>query len=136
MALVVWDFAQHSVNIQEIDRQHQKLFDCLNELYDAMMQGQGNEVIGKVLDDLVNYTVYHFNHEEKLFRQHGYPNTASHCAEHAKLADHARALKEKYDAGQILVTTETLSFLLKWLNTHILGSDKMYVDFLTARGEG
>jgi hemerythrin len=134
MALVGWDFAKHSVNIRDIDQQHQKLFDCLNELYDAMVQGQGRDVIGKVLNDLVDYTVYHFNHEENLFRQHGYPNTASHCAEHAKLANQARALKEKYDAGQVLVTAETLSFLLDWLNTHILGSDKMYVEFLTSKG--
>ena len=57
MALVEWDPAKHSVNIQEIDRQHQKLFGCLNDLYDAMIQGKGREVIGNVLVSLERSSV-------------------------------------------------------------------------------
>jgi hemerythrin len=134
MPIVEWDPATHSVNIQEIDGQHQKLFACLNDLYDAMIAGQGKAVIGKVLDDLLNYTVYHFDYEDQLFSQHGYPDAVSHRAEHAQLTEHARALKERFDAGQLLVTTETLSFLLGWLNNHILITDKLYVPFLNAKG--
>ncbi len=134
MPIVEWDPAKHSVNIQEIDGQHQKLFACLNDLYDAMIEGQGKAVIGKVLGDLLNYTVYHFDYEDTLFSRHGYPDAASHRAEHAQFTDQARALKQRYDAGQIFVTTETLSFLIGWLNNHILGVDKLYVPFLNAKG--
>jgi len=133
MSLFVWD-AKYTLDIAEIDRQHQKLFALFNELYDAMQDGHGSEAVGKVLTGVVDYTVYHFETEEKLLRQHGYPDEAAHHAEHAKLAEQAKSLVIKHHAGEAKVTMATLKFLCDWLNNHILGSDKKYAPFLTGRG--
>lgn len=133
MSLFVWD-SKYSVNIAEIDRQHQKLFDLFNELYDAMQQGHGNDVVGKVLASVVDYTAYHFAYEEKLFQQYGYPDESAHRAEHAKLAEQAKVLVQKLQAGQSHVTMATLKFLCDWLNNHILGSDRKFAPFLMGKG--
>jgi hemerythrin-like metal-binding protein len=133
MSLFVWD-SKYSVNIREIDAQHQKLFDLFNELYDAMQEGHANEVIGKVLTGVLDYTAYHFAYEEKLFRQYGYADEAAHRAEHAKLTEQAKSLMQKLDAGQSHVTMATLKFLCDWLNNHILGSDKKFAPFLIGKG--
>ena len=50
------------------------------------------EVIDKVLTGVVDYTVYHFDTEEKLLRQYGYQEEAAHRAEHAKLAEQVQTL--------------------------------------------
>jgi len=133
MSLFVWD-ADYCVNIKEIDRQHQKLFALFNELYAAMQQGHGDEVIGKVLASVVDYTAYHFAHEEELFRKYGYPDEADHRAEHAKLTEQARALEQRLRAGQSEVSVVTLKFLCDWLNHHIIGSDKKFAPFLIDKG--
>jgi hemerythrin len=133
MSLFVWD-SKYSVNIREIDAQHQKLFDLFNELYDAMQEGRANEVIGKVLTGVLDYTAYHFAYEEKLFRQYGYADEAAHRAEHAKLTEQAKSLVQKLHAGQTHVTMATLKFLCDWLNNHILGSDKKFAPFLIGKG--
>ena len=133
MTLFVWD-AKYKLNIAEIDRQHQKLFALFNDLYNAMQDGQGHAVIDKVLTGVVDYTAYHFEAEEKLLRQHGYVDEALHRAEHAKLAEQAKALVAKHRAGEAKVTLATLKFLCDWLNNHILGSDKKFAPFLIARG--
>lgn len=133
MSLFVWD-SKYCVNIAEIDRQHQTLFALFNELYEAMQQGHGNEVVGKVLGSVVEYTTYHFEYEEKLLRQYGYADEAAHRAEHAKLAEQARMLVRKLQAGQNHITIVTLKFLSDWLNNHILGSDKAFAPFLIAKG--
>jgi methyl-accepting chemotaxis protein/hemerythrin len=133
MSLFVWD-AKYSVNISEIDRQHQRLFALFNELYQAMQDGHGNEVIDKVLTSVLDYTVYHFAYEEKLFQQYGYPDEAAHRAEHARLAEQAKTLAQKLRAGQSHVTMATLKFLCDWLNNHILGSDKKFAPFLIGKG--
>ena len=133
MTLFVWD-AKYKLNIAEIDRQHQKLFALFNDLYNAMQDGQGHAVIDKVLTGVVDYTAYHFEAEEKLLRQHGYAEEAAHRAEHAKLAEQAKALVAKHQAGEAKVTLATLKFLCDWLNNHILGSDKKFAPFLIARG--
>jgi hemerythrin-like metal-binding protein len=133
MSLFVWD-AKYCVNISEIDRQHQRLFALFNELYQAMQDGHGNEVIDKVLTSVVDYTAYHFAYEEKLFRQYGYPDEAAHRAEHAELTEQAKALAVKLRAGQSHVTMATLKFLCDWLNNHILGTDKKFAPFLIGKG--
>ena len=133
MSLFVWD-AKYTLHIAEIDRQHQKLFALFNDLYDAMQDGHGNEVIDKVLTGVVDYTVYHFDTEEKLLRQYGYQDEAAHRAEHVKLAEQAKALVLKHRAGEAKVTLATLKFLCDWLNNHILGTDKKFAPFLIERG--
>jgi hemerythrin-like metal-binding protein len=133
MSLFVWD-AHYSVGIGEIDRQHQKLFVLFNELYDAMQQGHGNDVVGNVLASVVDYTAYHFAHEEELFRRYGYPDEAAHRAEHAKLTDQAKTLEQRLRAGHSEVTMVTLKFLCDWLTNHIMGADKKFAPFLTDKG--
>ena len=133
MSLLVWD-AKYTLHIAEIDRQHQKLFALFNDLYDAMQDGHGQEVIDKVLTGVVDYTVYHFDTEEKLLRQYGYQDEAAHRAEHVKLAEQAKALVLKHRAGEAKVTLATLKFLCDWLNNHILGTDKKFAPFLIERG--
>lgn len=133
MSLFVWD-AKYALNIAELDRQHQKLFALFNDLYDAMQDGHGNEVVDKVLTGVVDYTAYHFETEEKLLRQHGYVEEAAHRAEHARLAEQAKALVLRHRAGETKVTLATLKFLCDWLNNHILGSDKKFAPFLIERG--
>lgn len=133
MSLFVWD-AKYTLNIAEIDRQHQKLFTLFNELYEAMQKGHGDDVIGRVLASVVDYTHYHFDYEEKLLAQYGYPEEALHRAEHVKLGEQARLLVQKLQAGQNHVTMATLKFLCDWLNNHILGSDRKYAPFLIGKG--
>jgi len=133
MSLLNWD-DKYRLNIREVDEQHKKLFGLLNEMYDAMQAGLGKEVVGNVLTRLVDYTVYHFAFEERLFRVHGYAEEAAHRAEHANLTEQAKQLKRKFDAGQTHVSLDTFKFLKDWLNGHILGTDKKYVSFFISKG--
>lgn len=133
MSQFIWD-TKYSLNITELDRQHQRLFALFNELFDAIQDGHGDDVVGKVLTGLVDYTVYHFETEEKLFRHHGYGDEAAHRAEHAKLAEQAKELVRRQQSGEAKVTLATLKFLFDWLNNHILGSDKKFAPFLVERG--
>ncbi|HEX8947628.1 MAG TPA: bacteriohemerythrin [Dissulfurispiraceae bacterium] len=133
MALMTWD-GKFSVNIKEIDDQHKKLFDLVNNLHDAMKAGKGKEAVGKVLNELISYTVYHFGTEEKLFQQYGYPEQTKHKKEHEDLTKKATDLKGKFDKGDIAITIEVMNFLRDWLNTHILRTDKAYSAFLNGKG--
>ena len=58
MAYLDWS-ESYSVGIPKIDMQHQKLVAFLNQLYEAMQAGKGNDVLGKVLNDLAMYTKTH-----------------------------------------------------------------------------
>lgn len=123
-----------SVNIKEIDAQHKKLIDILNLLHDSMRTGRGKDVMGKVLKDLTDYTVYHFNTEERLFEKHGYPEYRMHKRQHDDLTEQVVEIKKKFEAGQVAITVELMTFLKNWLNDHIRQSDKKYGAFLNSKG--
>jgi len=65
MALLNWS-KEYSVEVQSIDKQHQKLFDMLNDLHDAMKSGRGVQVGPAILKGLVKYAGEHFADEEKM----------------------------------------------------------------------
>ena len=133
MSMFAWD-AKYSLDIPEIDEEHQRLFALFDELYEAMQQGHGQEVIDKVLTSVLDYTAYHFAHEELLFRTYGYADEAAHRAEHVHLTEQAESLAHKLRAGHADVTVATLKLLFDWLNQHILGSDKKFAPLLIAAG--
>lgn len=123
-----------SVNIKEIDHQHKKLIDLINLLHESMRMGKGKDVIGNVLKDLTDYTVYHFGTEERLFAKYGYLESARHKKEHDDLTKQVVDLKTKYESGQTTITIEVMTFLKDWLNNHIRQSDKKYSAFLNSKG--
>jgi hemerythrin-like metal-binding protein len=84
MGFIKWN-DNFSVKVSEVDNQHKELIGLINQLYDAMRVGKGREVPGSVLTELVNYTVYHFSTEERLFQEHGYPEYERHKQIHDDL---------------------------------------------------
>ena len=133
MTIIEWD-PRYSVDIAEIDREHRNLFALLDTLYAAMQEGKADQVIAKILERVVDYTVLHFAHEERLFAQYGYPDAAAHKAEHARLTAQAKGLAARLKSRQGDVPVATLKFLCDWLAQHILGADQQYSAFLTQQG--
>ncbi|MBI3901331.1 MAG: bacteriohemerythrin [Nitrosomonadales bacterium] len=133
MALITWS-NMLSTGIGEQDIQHKKLIDLINQLNDAMQAGKGADVLGKVLSELVNYTVYHFGYEEKLMAQYKYEDTPAHKAEHAKFVQTAGDFKKKFDSGTAVVSVEIMNFLRDWLTNHIMKTDKRLAQSLNKLG--
>jgi hemerythrin-like metal-binding protein len=123
----------YAVGISSIDGQHQNLFAVARELYAAMNSGQGKAAVGRVLDHLVQYTVVHFAHEERLMAEHGYPALAHHREKHAALTRQVLAFQTEYDAGRAAMSVQLLQFLRTWLEHHIRTDDQAYAPFLKAR---
>lgn len=133
MAFLSWKDSL-SVSIVEVDDQHRKLIDIINELHAAMMEGKGKEILGKVFDDLISYTVYHFSTEEKFMDQYKYTSMAEHKVEHRKLTEQVLDLQKRYKEGKFHISIETLSFLRDWLTSHIKDTDKKFGTYLGQMG--
>jgi hemerythrin len=133
MALIQWS-SELSVRVEEIDKQHQKLISMINQLNDAMRQGKGKEVAGKIVDGLVSYTQVHFAAEEKYFSKFGYPETEKHVREHREFARKAAEFRNDFANGKLTLTTQIINFLSDWLKHHIRGTDQKYVPFMLQNG--
>lgn len=122
-----------SVHIDSVDAQHKNLVAIINRLYDSMQAGKANAIMRRIFVELAEYTASHFSYEERLFKQHSYPEMTSHQHSHANLIVQMKELQKKLEAG-IPVSIKTFSFLKKWLTEHIMKEDHRYSGFLRAKG--
>jgi len=133
MALIQWSDSL-SVNVGEIDRQHQKLIAMINELNDAMRQGKGKEIVAKIINGLITYTGTHFKFEEQYFDKFGYPDKDNHKKAHSDFVRKVSDFKTGYASGKVGLSMDIMNFLSDWLQTHIKGTDKKYSAFFNEKG--
>jgi hemerythrin-like metal-binding protein len=134
MLLFVWSDQKYSVGVAQFDEHHKRLVGMINSLFDGMTQGQGQQALSRVLQELLDYTRYHFEAEEVLLERYGYARAAEHKAEHAQLTKRVEAAAQAFHSGQPVLSVDVLDFLRDWLANHITVSDKAYGPFLNAQG--
>lgn len=119
-----------ALGIPEVDNQHRELVSMVNELHRAMRMKMGTQEAGAILARLANYTVYHFEYEEKLFDTHGYPETLNHKKIHKDLVAKVLAFTKEFEQGRAALSMDLMKFLTDWLKNHIMKTDKAYAPFL------
>ena len=134
MSVVQWS-EELSVGITSIDEQHKVLIDMINSLNTAMAAGEANIIIGDILGGLAQYTKHHFQYEENLFKQYGYPQSEEHIKEHENLIEQVKALRERFESDiSGSLSLEIMQLLKNWLINHIKKSDQDYSQFLISKG--
>ena len=129
MAFFDWN-DELATGIPKIDEQHKKLISLVNELHDALSKGKSRDVLGKLLEELADYTNYHFKTEERAFATYRYENGDAHKRSHDDLIRQLRELIEKQAKGSLAVGVETLTFLIGWVKNHIMKEDRLYIPCL------
>lgn len=132
MTMISWDETLR-VGVREIDDQHQKLIDLINMFDEALAGNLGRPGFAKLLNDLIQYTKFHFGTEERLMNQYLYLDRVAHIEGHHHLVHQLVTFRDEFNDGRSEVTTETLSFLKEWLLDHIRHSDKEMAAYLNSR---
>ncbi|MEK7167950.1 MAG: bacteriohemerythrin [Patescibacteria group bacterium] len=120
---------EYSVGVEEIDKQHQRFFQILEELYRAVLENQTKKQKGKIFQDLEDYVSVHFKTEEKYFDLFHYEEAEEHEAEHDKFMAKMEEFKKKED-----VSFGLLDFLEDWLVNHLASVDQRYVECFKKNG--
>lgn len=130
---IKWDIS-YSVNVKEIDEQHQQFIQILNKLYESVSHGTEQKELKVILDELVNYTDLHFKTEEKYFDKFNYENSSEHKIEHARLRKQVADFYKKFAEGKAEISVGLLDFLEDWLVEHLDIQDKKYVECFNKNG--
>lgn len=129
MGLSDWS-PKYTVHHPVLDEHHHTLFKLVDQLSEAILEKKENEIIGEVLNSLVDYTKMHFAAEERLMQQVGYPGLLQHQEAHGKLVAQVQELQRRFQKGDSAVTAEITQFLMTdWLVRHILGMDELYAPY-------
>jgi hemerythrin-like metal-binding protein len=135
MPIMTWT-ADLSVGVSSLDTDHKVLMSLINQLGDALGGDEPHDTVRRVLDALLDYTVYHFEREEALMLACRYPDLEAHAQTHATLRSQVSEIRDRYQhSPQSIRAREVLGFLEKWLTTHIIGRDLLYAPFMQSRRE-
>lgn len=113
-----------SVGHPEIDMHHKMLFNCINYLVFNSGRSTKRHETDEILEELLAYTEYHFMAEETLLK--GHPTFAAHRAAHAEFVDRTRRFKKAFLENREEINGELFSFLVQWLQEHILVMDRLF----------
>ncbi len=68
-------------------QEHKKLITILNQFSIAHDYAMSEEFEKGALDELVSYTKYHFDYEEKLMSENNYPDFEEHQSQHKNMIE-------------------------------------------------
>ncbi len=137
MPELIWDESL-SVGVELMDEQHRVLFQCINDLLNAMESPGGARergvVLGDVIAHLLDYTNFHFRAEEALMEKYQYPDLDVHKGEHKGFIDIVNKMSDAYASGDHYLSLSLLEFLVNWLKNHIMGTDRKYTPYIPEAG--
>ena len=126
-----------SVKVSVLDDQHKELFNLGNKIYNALKtekEDKYDEIV-RLLDELEEYTRYHFKTEEKLLEKYGVLVSDEHKKEHEDFVIKLMEAKTRdLDSNQEKVLYGMLNFVADWITNHILNTDKEYSQPLNEKG--
>jgi len=129
--LVEWQ-ENLSIGVLEIDIQHKLLFEKFNSFLQACQSEAEGDTVHRLFWFLEAYAVTHFNNEEKLMQELGYPDFVAHRKQHQEFAGEVGRIKERLKnegATQSLVSSMTM-FISSWLVQHISNMDRAIGHFV------
>lgn len=119
------------LGIEKVDEDHHKLLEWVEDIVE---EGRSEADVLKILDELMDYTKYHFEREEKVMQICGYPDSHSHIQSHRELtSDLERLAAELKSSPTRKLFREFHDFLRDWLINHILEVDRAVLPFIEGK---
>lgn len=132
------------IGVAELDQQHRRLLELLNELHGASELSNCLATLASVLNEfevvergvaeLATFASRHFESEERYMVRHAYPETERHRREHRLFIEKARLFQSEAVQRKRRVYPEIAAFCRDWWWAHVEAADKRLGAFLAERG--
>lgn len=116
-----------NTGLPQVDEQHRRLVQLVNVLGSHVAFGSEAPKLISLLDELTEYTHYHFRTEEDIWHRYftGDPAEIEHHRAHETFIEALTGFKNKANAIPLeSLLEDILTFLTRWLAFHILEDDK------------
>lgn len=120
---------EYLVEIEMIDEEHRKLFEIAEETYQLLHNeylADKYDNISDILQELKDYTIEHFQHEEEYMEKIQYKRMFTQKMQHRAFIQKLEEYSSwNLDRSQDDVIQDIFKFLTDWLTKHIYESDKL-----------
>lgn len=115
------------IGVSQIDDEHRGLFRLIGELHDMLgkdFDRDRYDEICDVVERLTQYTVEHFRHEEAYMEAINHPELELQRQQHMEFCEKIDEMDIRSgESDQYGLVNELLTYLVRWLYRHIIGSD-------------
>lgn len=125
---------EYSIGISVIDEQHKKFIVILNELSASFLKKSKNNSLRKIVDELEKYAHWHFDFEEKYFKEFHYKDAEAHEKSHTAFCLQVQKMKERLEQEDDLLEYDMFLFANDWLIVHIQEEDRKYAQCFLEHG--
>jgi hemerythrin len=120
---LVWE-TKYTVHVEELDTQHQKLFDITNNILDLFEKGSIE--LYSSLQALVQYSSTHFRSENAVMIEFNYPDYREQNSQHSVFIDKMLNFLKSFKESDKELTVKILSYLHEWIYLHTTTLDLKY----------
>lgn len=123
--IVRWS-PKYLIGEDQIDKEHQELFDIANQAFSISEKSNPNkEEVKNIIHKLATYIKKHFEYEETFMQNIQYPEYDKHCKIHKNIIDEMNILiKESSKKDIVIFELKLAMFIEKHLVQHIIHEDK------------
>jgi len=118
-----------------VDGQHRQLFAAYYDLLESLQQGKSRDEVSKTVEFLTGYVAMHFDMEEGLQRESGYPDYPRHKRIHNEfketVADLMRRFRREGPTEDFIASVTAL--VGDWLFNHVRGDDFRMAAFVKSQ---
>lgn len=121
--------SDYAVDGGRIDDEHKQLLNLANQVLAFTDPSRQADEVTDTVKQLFKYMEFHFDNEQGLMREAGYPEHEEHAQAHAKIiSDMNNLLKTSSNLDQLVV--ELKPAMRNWVVQHILDEDKKIAKYL------
>ena len=117
-----------SVSVKQIDEQHKKIVEAINELNCKLHAGSSQEELKKTIEDIVYLASSNMRFEEEMMQKFHFPGFKEHLLHHAGVAAKLLRLRWRSEQPGCVLTREVPAALMNLLSSHIRSADRKYSD--------
>jgi len=120
----IWDYNKYSVGYESIDKQHERLFSIIGEVYDKIITADKSSK-APLLIELLSYTNNHYSDEIQFLLLKNVDNESiiDHIKEHQNNINNLIDIIRKSLIDGDLIIVDVAILLNDWISNHIIKYD-------------
>ncbi|WP_319529248.1 hemerythrin family protein [uncultured Cohaesibacter sp.] len=131
MVLLTWDDSRHQLGVDEMDETHQEFADLVNRLG----KETDKAAFQRLFVELFEHAKVHFEHEEHLMEESGFPALSEHRSEHARVLGQLNQINRMVQKGRITFGQSFVAGLPSWFDLHAATMDSALAAHLKTKSK-
>lgn len=113
-----------SVGNDLIDQDHRYLLCLFNSVELILSSNELQDQLPFYFDQLLDYTKFHFDREEKIQLKSDYSGYYEHKKKHVEIVQRLEELNEELKSGKTDLEKDLLALVREWIVDHLIKVDK------------